>query len=191
MYVCSYELVLIFVYFNLLPYTQSCSTTALKCRNGKLCEWSLNSPSNQCGLCGNNSILPQRSRDISSTVINAQAPISSIDITTDNSFHAVLSDPNICQDPHVQSYDCFGLISLNSAMQSNVPTPFGGLTSFLIWTCLADNGPRNSSLQRKTCSALTTAVFAKVCERIGRLTIRMLLLKRMTKVRKLRSKSNQ
>jgi len=73
---------------------------------------------------------PQRSRDISSTVINAQAPISSIDITTDNSFHAVLSDPNICQDPHVQSYDCFGLISLNSAMQSNVPTPFGGLNKF-------------------------------------------------------------
>ncbi|XP_043640692.1 uncharacterized protein LOC122611575 [Drosophila teissieri] len=72
---------------------------------------------------------PQRSRDISSTVINAQAPISSIDITIDNS-HAVLSDSNICQDPHVQSYDCFGLISLNSAMQSNVPTPFGGLNKF-------------------------------------------------------------
>ncbi|XP_033154197.1 uncharacterized protein LOC117137078 isoform X1 [Drosophila mauritiana] len=73
---------------------------------------------------------PQRSRDISSTVINAQAPISSIDITIDNSFHAVLSDSNICHDPHVQSYDCFGSISLNSAMQSNVPTPFGGLNKF-------------------------------------------------------------
>ncbi|XP_039226521.1 uncharacterized protein LOC6539125 isoform X2 [Drosophila yakuba] len=73
---------------------------------------------------------PQRSRDISSTVINTQASISSIDITIDNSFHAVLSDSNICQDPHVQSYDCFGLISLNSAMQSNVPTPFGGLNKF-------------------------------------------------------------
>ncbi|XP_039501528.1 uncharacterized protein LOC120458079 isoform X2 [Drosophila santomea] len=73
---------------------------------------------------------PQRSRDISSTVINTQASISGIDITIDNSFHAVLSDSNICQDPHVQSYDCFGLISLNSAMQSNVPTPFGGLNKF-------------------------------------------------------------
>ncbi|XP_044317414.1 uncharacterized protein LOC108043140 isoform X4 [Drosophila rhopaloa] len=69
----------------------------------------------------------QRSRDISSTVITAQASISTIDITIDNSLNAV---QEVFQDPHVQSYDCFGFISLNSAMQSNVPTPFGGFNKF-------------------------------------------------------------
>ncbi|KAH8362501.1 hypothetical protein KR084_010324, partial [Drosophila pseudotakahashii] len=72
----------------------------------------------------------QRSRDISSTVIPTQASISHIDITTDNSFNAVLSNLNICQDLHVQSYDCFGLISLSSAMQSNVPIPFEGFNKY-------------------------------------------------------------
>ncbi|XP_070070062.1 uncharacterized protein [Drosophila takahashii] len=72
----------------------------------------------------------QRSRDISSTVILTQASISNIDITTDNSFNAVLRNFNICQDLHVQSYDCFGLISLSSAMQSNVPMPFEGFNKY-------------------------------------------------------------
>ncbi|XP_022223075.1 uncharacterized protein LOC111074566 isoform X2 [Drosophila obscura] len=72
---------------------------------------------------------PQRSRDISCTVMMAQAPISTIDITTDNSYSASLAG-SVYQDPHVQSYDCFGSISLNSVMQSNVPTPFGGMHKF-------------------------------------------------------------
>ncbi|XP_068150720.1 uncharacterized protein [Drosophila tropicalis] len=75
---------------------------------------------------------PQRSRDISATVIMAQAPISTIDITTDNSYSGsqgatVGLSPD---DPHVQSYDCFGAVSLNSVMQSNVPQPFGGMHKF-------------------------------------------------------------
>ncbi|TMW46468.1 hypothetical protein DOY81_008452 [Sarcophaga bullata] len=74
---------------------------------------------------------PHRSRDISATVMLSQnyQGISSpkIDITTDNT---LTSSSSIKQDPHVQSYDCFGAISLNSAMQSNVPTPFGGLHKF-------------------------------------------------------------
>ncbi|SPP85570.1 blast:Protein FAM210B [Drosophila guanche] len=59
----------------------------------------------------------------------AQAPISTIDITTDNSYSGNLAG-STQQDPHVQSYDCFGSISLNSVMQSNVPTPFGGMHKF-------------------------------------------------------------
>ncbi|XP_037960340.1 uncharacterized protein LOC119689556 [Teleopsis dalmanni] len=72
---------------------------------------------------------PQRSRDISATVIlsNYGNTMPSIDITADNS---VSSMGNSNWDPHVQSYDCFGAVSLNSAMQSNVPTPFGGMHKF-------------------------------------------------------------
>lgn len=33
-------------------------------------------------------------------------------------------------DPHVVSYDCTGAVSLNSSMQSNVPSPFGGMHKF-------------------------------------------------------------
>ncbi|XP_030376944.1 uncharacterized protein LOC115625872 isoform X2 [Scaptodrosophila lebanonensis] len=69
----------------------------------------------------------QRSRDITATVMSAQAPISTIDITTDNSLGAQSVSS---QDAHVQSYDCFGAVSLNSAMQSNVPQPFGGMHKF-------------------------------------------------------------
>lgn len=74
---------------------------------------------------------PNRSREISATVILSQnyQGFSSpkIDITTDNSSSYQSSEK---QDPHVQSYDCFGAISLNSAMQSNVPSPFGGMHKF-------------------------------------------------------------
>ncbi|XP_037731822.1 uncharacterized protein LOC119562707 isoform X2 [Drosophila subpulchrella] len=98
----------------------------------------------------------------SSTVTPARSFISSINITTDNSFNAVLSSIRFCQDPHVQSYDCFGLISLSSAMRSNVPMPFRGLNKFSHlkmpggqcseeYECIAQNmqfshssGPRNS-----------------------------------------------
>lgn len=45
---------------------------------------------------------------------------SRIDITVDNSK----------EDSHIRSYDCSGAVSLNSSMQSNVPTPFGGMHKF-------------------------------------------------------------
>ncbi|KAM7352684.1 uncharacterized protein ACRADG_005114 isoform 2-T3 [Cochliomyia hominivorax] len=74
---------------------------------------------------------PHRSREISATVILSQnyQGISSpkIDITTDNSFSNENSEK---RDPHVKLYDCYGAISLNSVMQSNVPTPFGGMHNF-------------------------------------------------------------
>ncbi|KAH8272211.1 hypothetical protein KR018_011735, partial [Drosophila ironensis] len=70
---------------------------------------------------------PQRSRDLSSTVIFAQS-LPHIDITTDNS--SGIQKSNFEQDAHVQSYDCFGAISLNSVMQTNVPRPFGGSHKF-------------------------------------------------------------
>lgn len=71
---------------------------------------------------------PQRSRDISSTVISTnmwnQRPI---DITVDSSPR---NDFQSDFDPHVGSYDCSGVVSLSSAMQSNVPSPFGGMHKF-------------------------------------------------------------
>lgn len=67
---------------------------------------------------------PQRTRDINSTAIlthQSSYVANHIDVTVDNSSSA---------DPHVQSYDCRGAVSLNSAMQSNVPSPFGGMHKF-------------------------------------------------------------
>ncbi|XP_065088212.1 uncharacterized protein LOC135709755 isoform X2 [Ochlerotatus camptorhynchus] len=67
---------------------------------------------------------PQRTRDINSTAIlthQSSYVANHIDVTVDNSSNA---------DPHVQSYDCRGTVSLNSAMQSNVPSPFGGMHKF-------------------------------------------------------------
>ncbi|XP_023163019.1 uncharacterized protein LOC111594098 isoform X2 [Drosophila hydei] len=73
---------------------------------------------------------PQRSRDISDNImVMSHAPISTIDITTDNSM-TIPQGGSSLQDPHVQSYDCFGAVSLNAVMQSNVPTPFGGMHKF-------------------------------------------------------------
>lgn len=67
---------------------------------------------------------PQRSRDIMAGAIQThQSQVgypSRIDITVDNSQ----------ADSHVRSYDCSGAVSLNSSMQSNVPTPFGGMNKF-------------------------------------------------------------
>lgn len=69
---------------------------------------------------------PQRARDINSSAMlthpqsSATLVTGGIDITVDSS--------NV--DPHVQSYDCRGAVSLNSAMQSNVPSPFGGMHKF-------------------------------------------------------------
>lgn len=67
---------------------------------------------------------PQRSRDINAGAILAHhaqvGHTSLIDITVDNSH----------EDSHIRSYDCSGAVSLNSSMQSNVPTPFGGMNKF-------------------------------------------------------------
>lgn len=70
---------------------------------------------------------PQRSRDISGTCISIYADQSAmmnnaIDITADNSSSS--------SDPRLNSYDCNGAVSLNSVMQSNVPSPFGGMNKF-------------------------------------------------------------
>lgn len=66
---------------------------------------------------------PQRARDINSSAMLTHQSTGAyqIDVTVDNSVSA---------DPHVQSYDCRGAVSLNSAMQSNVPSPFGGMHKF-------------------------------------------------------------
>lgn len=73
---------------------------------------------------------PQRARDISSTAIatNMWNQRSFIDITIDSTNYNDQSQST--QDPHVGSYDCRGAVSLNSVMQSNVPTPFGGMNKF-------------------------------------------------------------
>lgn len=64
---------------------------------------------------------PQRARDITSTAI-ATNIWNRVDITMDAT--------NDHSDPHVDSYDCTGAVSLNSSMQSNVPSPFGGMHKF-------------------------------------------------------------
>lgn len=77
---------------------------------------------------------PQRSRDICSTAIALHCHQNDItrqiDITSDNSYGAS-SASALSTDPHMASYDCNGAVSLNSVMQSNVPTPFnGGMNKF-------------------------------------------------------------
>ena len=72
---------------------------------------------------------PLRYRDINSSVIvshNSSASFNSpiIDVTVDSTTKASATDP------HVASYDCNGAVNLNSAMQSNVPSPFGGMHKF-------------------------------------------------------------
>ncbi|XP_052866028.1 uncharacterized protein LOC128272290 [Anopheles cruzii] len=73
---------------------------------------------------------PLRSRDINASAMlthQSTAPSGSpIDVTVDMSS----SSANTAVDPHVESYDCRGAVSLNSAMQSNVPSPFGGMHKF-------------------------------------------------------------
>lgn len=67
---------------------------------------------------------PQRSRDISSTIIDSHTASTTvayqpIDITVDQS-----------ADAHIGAYDCTGAVHLSSSMQSNVPNPFGGMHKF-------------------------------------------------------------
>lgn len=70
---------------------------------------------------------PQRTRDITSNAIATNIwNTRSIDITIDSSNVDIKSN----DDPHVNSYDCTGAVSLNSSMQSNVPSPFGGMHNY-------------------------------------------------------------
>uniref|UniRef100_A0A2M3YYU5 Uncharacterized protein n=1 Tax=Anopheles braziliensis TaxID=58242 RepID=A0A2M3YYU5_9DIPT len=72
---------------------------------------------------------PLRSRDINaSAMLTHQSCGGSypIDVTVDMSD----ASARATIDPHVESYDCRGAVSLNSAMQSNVPSPFGGMHKF-------------------------------------------------------------
>uniref|UniRef100_A0A2M4A2D5 DUF1279 domain-containing protein n=1 Tax=Anopheles triannulatus TaxID=58253 RepID=A0A2M4A2D5_9DIPT len=72
---------------------------------------------------------PLRSRDINaSAMLTHQSCGGSypIDVTVDMSD----ASARVPIDPHVESYDCRGAVSLNSAMQSNVPSPFGGMHKF-------------------------------------------------------------
>ncbi|XP_052898215.1 uncharacterized protein LOC128304989 isoform X2 [Anopheles moucheti] len=76
---------------------------------------------------------PLRSRDINASAllthqsaapvnVEAVSAVGIIDVTVDMTGGPV--------DPHVASYDCTGAVSLNSTMQSNVPSPFGGMHKF-------------------------------------------------------------
>lgn len=70
---------------------------------------------------------PQRARDITSNTIATNIwNARSFDITIDSSKFDIKSDA----DPHVGSYDCTGAVSLNSSMQSNVPSPLGGMHKY-------------------------------------------------------------
>lgn len=56
---------------------------------------------------------PQRSRDITGDVI-----------LTQNSSSKLASKQDLAAESFLQSYDCTGTVSLNSAMQTNVPDPY-------------------------------------------------------------------
>lgn len=69
---------------------------------------------------------PRRNRDISANAILTHRQTEDMSSFQNNfrmnndSSSTVVTN----QDRHLQSYDCFGTIRLNSAMQSNVPSPF-------------------------------------------------------------------
>lgn len=65
---------------------------------------------------------PERSRDIAAPVLiygkQDRGSTSFVKNEQPAGFRA------IAEDTHVDSYDCFGAVSLNGSMQSNVPKPF-------------------------------------------------------------------
>ncbi|KAH8338618.1 hypothetical protein KR074_004245, partial [Drosophila pseudoananassae] len=67
-----------------------------------------------------------RSRDMSSI---REHTLLQIDITNrcDNKCVSEIANTNFEVNFHVQYYDCNGSVSLNSVMQSNVPSPFEGI----------------------------------------------------------------
>lgn len=78
---------------------------------------SLPLPTNlQCLLNDVGRFSPQRTRDINGTVIVSQLP-DRVSLVLQMHSPAVF-------DPRLASFDCSGAVSLNSSMQSNVPSPF-------------------------------------------------------------------
>lgn len=76
----------------------------------------LHLPSNMCDIFGNETgrFTPERARDIALYSENGGI------VATRNS----TGFPRICDNGHMESYDCFGAVSLRSTMQSNVPKPY-------------------------------------------------------------------
>ncbi|XP_012055915.1 PREDICTED: uncharacterized protein LOC105618994 [Atta cephalotes] len=74
-------------------------------------------PNNVCDIFANETgrFTPERARDIALYTENGGISVST---TNCSGF------PKIRDDNHVESYDCFGAVSLNGTMQSNVPKPF-------------------------------------------------------------------
>ncbi|XP_049281532.1 uncharacterized protein LOC125762935 isoform X2 [Anopheles funestus] len=78
---------------------------------------------------------PLRSRDINASALLTHQSVTPISISTGGVSASGLIDVTVDMsagsvDPHVASYDCTGAVSLNSTMQSNVPSPFGGMHKF-------------------------------------------------------------
>ncbi|XP_076674902.1 uncharacterized protein LOC143372532 [Andrena cerasifolii] len=68
---------------------------------------------------------PDRARDIAAPVlIHGEIDCRSFFSKEYERPTNCLSIPATCADTHVDSYDCFGAVSLNGTMQSNVPKPF-------------------------------------------------------------------
>ncbi|XP_076628095.1 protein FAM210A [Colletes latitarsis] len=69
---------------------------------------------------------PERSRDIAAPVLLYGKSDDCKSFFSERSTPTAPSTgtPITCGDNHVGSYDCFGAVSLNSTMQSNVPKPF-------------------------------------------------------------------
>lgn len=64
---------------------------------------------------------PERVRDITTPVMLYTSNVRS----TDSSFHFTSANTSMAsKDQHVDSYDCFGAVSLNNSMLGNVPKPF-------------------------------------------------------------------
>ncbi|XP_031836887.1 uncharacterized protein LOC116428858 isoform X2 [Nomia melanderi] len=70
---------------------------------------------------------PERSRDIAAPVLiygKSTADHKSFSFGQPSKTAECISIPTTCGDSHVDSYDCFGAVSLSGTMQSNVPKPF-------------------------------------------------------------------
>ncbi|KYN02665.1 hypothetical protein ALC62_06464, partial [Cyphomyrmex costatus] len=74
-------------------------------------------PNNVCDIFANETgrFTPERARDIALYTENGGTSVSTANCS---------GFPKIRDDSHVDSYDCFGAVSLNGTMQSNVPKPF-------------------------------------------------------------------
>ncbi|XP_029040643.1 uncharacterized protein LOC114874989 [Osmia bicornis bicornis] len=68
---------------------------------------------------------PERARDISVPVLlYYKSDCKSFNSEQPSKLAEPLNSSEVCKDTHVDSYDCFGAVSLNGTMQSNVPKPY-------------------------------------------------------------------